>query len=225
MSASIWLIPREGAPFTKEVQELITSTVPDNYTALLKERNSFIPHVTVTSGIDPKKTWEASGQSPQEWFDSLSLPEFKKEHDEVILELDHLEAGEKFYKTIYIDINENDNLKKLTARIRREAVLVPSGGNADDAEKTAQEWAKKDFSPHMSLMYADIPQAEIKKRIPLIELQLGFSLGSLFACCGGTLSQGGDMVLVDTSKPISEWKPIALRETPWAMWKMTHNLC
>ncbi len=54
--------------------------------------------------------------------------------------------------------------------------------------------------------------------------KIGFAIGDIFACCGGTLCMGGYLVLVDTNKPIKEWQPVAKREVPWVMWRATHNL-
>lgn len=226
MPASLWLVPHTDNPFDKEVQELIADTIPGNFSKSLKERHKFITHVTLTSDIDPAKTFEAAGQSPQEWLDGLSLPVFRKEHDEVTLELDHVEAGDPFFRKLVIEVNQNKNLTKLAARCRRDAVLTPSadGKDGDANEQTAQKWAETEYLPHMSLMYADLPTKDVKNKLALIELQIGYGLGSLFACCGGTFCFGGNLVLVDTSKPISEWKPIAQRETPWVNWRMSRNL-
>lgn len=213
---SLWLIPRENNPFTNAVQELITDTVPSNFAKTVKTHN-FIPHVTLTSDIDPGKTYEKSGESPQAWLDGLELPNFRKEFDEVIVELDHVEAGEKFFRKLAIEVNENDNLKKLATLIRKETVL---GGDGN----AAQKWVESEYKPHMSLLYTDLETKEVKNKVTLVELQIGFGLGSLFDCCGGTLTMGGSMVLVDTSKPVDEWEIVARRETPWVMWRMSRNL-
>ncbi|KPI41869.1 2',3'-cyclic-nucleotide 3'-phosphodiesterase [Cyphellophora attinorum] len=211
MTASLWLVPRENNPFTKTTIELITETVPSNFVSLLEGKKvNFEPHVTVTSDIDASKY----GDKPQEWLDSLSLPEFKKEVNDLVLEMDEVEADDPYFRKLTIKLLKNDNLIKLAAQCRADAV---------DSE-SAQKWAETEYSPHLSLMYADIPRAEVKKKVPLIEMQIAYAIGDLFACCGGTLCMGGYLVLVDTSKPVDEWKTIAKRETPWAMWKMTRNM-
>jgi 2',3'-cyclic-nucleotide 3'-phosphodiesterase len=217
MPASLWLVPREDNPFTKTMQELITSTVPSNFAAALegKDKVNFQPHVTVTSEIDPASTYEKS--SPQDWIDSLQLPEFKKEFDEVVLELDEIEAGEPFFKKLTIRLNKDKNLFKLVGNCRRDAVYGGDQGKAD-------QWVENDYLPHLSLMYADMPQKDVKNKVPLVEMQLAYAIGDLFACCGGTLCIGGYLVLVDTSQDVNDWKVIAKRETPWAMWRMTRNL-
>ena len=87
-----------------------------------------------------------------------------------------------------------------------------------------EEFAQKEYRPHFSLLYADVPTKDVKAKIPLIEMKIGFALGDLFACCGGTLCMGGNIVLVDTRKEIEEWSVIAKRETPWAMWRATRGL-
>ena len=210
---SLWLVPHEGNPFTKTIQEFISDTVPANFSPS-HEIHKFSPHVTVTSGIDYEKV--LGDGSPQEWLDNLQLPDFKAESDEVVLELDSIEAEDPFYRKMNIALKDNGNLTKLATSCRREAVL-------DDEEK-AQAWARNEYRPHLSLLYADLPTQDVKSKVPLIEMKIGFAIGDLFACCGGTLCMGGHLVLVDTSKPVDQWKPVAKRETPWAMWRATRNL-
>lgn len=209
MSLSLWLIPHADNPFTKTVQELIAEEVPKQF--LPKEKiQSFTPHVTVTPDVD------TGGKSPQEWLDNLQLPEFKAEHNEVILLLDQIQAEDPFYRKMNIALEEDANLRKLVAFCRQQAV----GEN----EETAQAWAEKEYRPHLSLLYADLPTKDVANKIALIEMKTQFALGDIFACCGGSLCMGGHLALVDTSKPIDQWQPIAKRETPWAIWRATRNL-
>lgn len=205
---SLWLIPHDNKPFVKTVQELITDTVPRQFNT---PTHPFPPHITVTSDISEDATLQ--GKSPQEWLDSLPFEQLnlKKEHNEVLLELDHVEAEDAKFRKMNIACLDNENLRKLVALCRREAGL-------DEA------FAEKEFRPHMSLLYADLPTKEVQAKVPLIEMKIGFAFGDLFACCGGALCLGGSMVLVDTRKEVDEWKELARRETPWAMWRATRGL-
>ncbi|KAK5946377.1 hypothetical protein PMZ80_000520 [Knufia obscura] len=216
MSSSLWLIPTQDNPFTKELQELITTTIPSNFAATITpdKKHTFIPHVTLTTDITPK----THSPPPQQWLDNLSLPPFQRETNEVPLELSHLEAGDTFHRKLSIAITPHDNLSQLAARCRREAI-------ANTNEEAAQSWAASDeFRPHLSLLYADVPRSEVQRRLPMIEGQLGWSLGSLFDCCGGTLCFGGEMVLVETGGEVDEWRVLARRETPWVIWRMGRGL-
>ena len=209
MSMSLWLIPHENNPFTKTMQELINDEVPKQF--LDKDKiQRFQPHVTVTGDVD------IGSKSPQEWLDSLQLPEFKPEFDEVILLLDHIEAEDPYFRKMNIALEEDANLRKLAATLREQATACPG----EDAEK----WAQSEYRPHLSLLYADVPTKDVSNKIALIEMKAQFALGDIFACCGGSLCMGGHLVLVDTSKKVEEWKPIASRETPWAIWRATRNL-
>ncbi|KIW21068.1 hypothetical protein PV08_01647 [Exophiala spinifera] len=212
MHSSLWLIaPSDEHAFNRSLKDLISSTLPSDFPHAPK--NNFVPHVTITSDVDPAKTY---GSSPQEWLDSLALPDFKRETDEVTIELEQLEAGEAFFKKVTIRARKDGNLVKLAAACRRQALAVSEG--------EAQKWAEHEYLPHLSLFYGDVPKDDVQKKLGLIELQLGFELGSLFDCCGGTLAMGAKLVLVDTSKPINEWKPMAVRECPWVMWRMAKGL-
>jgi 2',3'-cyclic-nucleotide 3'-phosphodiesterase len=211
--SSLWLIaPSDDHAFNKSLKELIGTTLPSNFPNAPK--TNFIPHVTVTSDIDPTKTYKSS---PQEWLDNLSLPtEFKKEKNEVVIELEELEPGEPFFKKITLRAKKDANLLKLASKCREQGVLV--------SESDAKAWAENEYLPHLSLFYGDVPMSDVRKRIPLIELQLGFEFGSLFDCCGGTLAMGAKLVLVDTSKEIKDWTVIAERNLPWAIWTMAKGL-
>jgi len=206
MSYSLWLVPHEGNPFTRSFQELISDTIPRNF----DEKNTHVisPHVPITSDVD------IGSKSPQEWLDSLSFPDFKKEHNEVVVTLDAVEADDAPERKMNISIKDDANLQQFAAVCRKEGV---AGGDAE-------QWAKKDFRPCFGLLHADVPTDEVRRKVPLIEMKIGFSIGDIFACCGGTLCMGGFLVLVDTSKPVDEWKQVAKVETPWVMWRATHNL-
>ena len=199
------------------MQELITETVPSNFRSALEgKRVVFAPHVTVTSEIDPSKTYSKSS-SPQEWLDNLSLPTFVKEHDEVVLELDEIEASDAYFRKLTIRANTQKNLQKLVAACRAQAVL-------DNDTAKAEAWAENEYNPHLSLMYADLSTKDVKNKVPLIEMQLAYAIGDLFACCGGVMCMGGYLVLVDTGKEVEEWEVLAKRETPWVAWRMSRNL-
>ncbi|USW58462.1 Putative cyclic phosphodiesterase, 2',3'-cyclic-nucleotide 3'-phosphodiesterase [Septoria linicola] len=205
MPLSLWFVLRKGNPFEKTAQELISDTIPNLF--LSKDQiQEFPPHVTVASGIEVP-----NGKSPQEWLDSLDTSEFRSQHNEVKLELDEVQSEDPFFRKLNIALKDNDNLNKFASAVRSSAGLSePEGG----------------YRPHFSLFYADTPTKEVKNKQALIEMKIGFAIGDLFACCGGALCIGGSMVLVDTSRPIKEWKDavVAERETEWTQWRITRNL-
>ena len=194
------------------MKELILDTIPTNFPKAPKHK--FIPHITVTSDIDPAKTYESS---PQEWLDKLELPEdMKKEFKEATIELEAVEAGEPFFKKVTIRAKKDANLVKLAAKCRRQGLQIP--------ESEAQQWAEKEYLPHLSLLYADLPKDDVQKKVPMIELQIGWEFGGLFDCCGGTLCMGAKLVLVDTGKEVNDWNVIAERDVPWVRWTMARSL-
>lgn len=213
--SSLWLIaPKPDHPFNKSLTELIDSTIPSNFTRV--KLPHFIPHVTLTSDIDPSKTYSSS--SPQDWLNSISIDDlgFKNQHKEVIVELEELEIGDPYFKKLTLRAKKEGNLLKLAAKCRE----IGLGVSEDEATK----WAESEFLPHLSLMYSDLSRADVQKRMGLMELQLGFEFGSLFDCCGGQLAQGAKIVLVDTSKEVGEWEVIAEREATWVAWRMARGL-
>ena len=204
----MWFVPRQNNPFTKTVQELIDEEIPRQFYLPDGKVHSFAPHVTVTSEIDEKIK-----DTAQEWLDKLEFPDFKQEHNEVLIELDTVQAEDPFFRKCNISVSEDANLRNVCATARKAAGL---------SEDFAHDKTK--FRPHMSLLYAEIPTEDVKKKIPLIETKIGFAIGDIFACCGGSLCLGGSLVIVDTTGPIDQWKTIATRETPWVVWKATRNL-
>lgn len=208
---SLWLVPHDGNPFTKSMKDFIQNEVPKQ---LDKGQQNVGVHVTLTPDVNIDKV--SGGKSPQEWIDSIDFPNFHPENDEVVLELDEIRADDDQSRKMNISVKDNGNLKKLAAVCRKAAV-------SQDEEK-AQTWAQNQFEPALTLLYADIPTKEVANKIALIEMKLGFAIGDIFACCGGTLCMGGHLVLVDTSKPMDQWQAVAKRETPWIMWRASRGL-
>lgn len=209
---SLWLVvAKDDHPFRQSLVELIQSTIPTNFAQGVVKSN-FEPHVTVVSGIDA-----SSVKHPQAWLDGLSLPsDLRKELKEATIELERVEAGDDFFRKVTIAAKEDENLMRLAAVCRQQAAQV--------SEADAKEWAAKEYQPHLSLAYADIAKSEVQKKIPLIELQLGWEFGSLFDCCGGTLAMEAKLALVDTSKSVDEWQILATRQVPWVRWTMARSL-
>lgn len=213
---SLWLIaPKPDHAFNKSLNELITSTIPSNFTSA--KLPHFTPHVTLTSNIDPSQTYSSSS-SPQEWLDNLPIDSlgFKNQHKEAVIELEELEIGEPYFKKLTLRAKKDPNLIKLAAKCRE----VGTGVSEDEATK----WAEDEYAPHLSLMYADLGKADVQKRMGLMELQLGWEFGSLFDCCGGQLAQGAKIALVDTSKEVDQWEVIAERDASWVVWRMARGL-
>ncbi|SMR45301.1 unnamed protein product [Zymoseptoria tritici ST99CH_3D1] len=210
MPLSLWFMVKQGNPFEKTSQELISTTIP-NLLLPADQIRPFPPHITITSGIE----LPSSGKSPQEWLDSIDCTPYSPQQNEVLLELDELVAEDPSFRKCNIALKENANLRSFAATCRKAAGF-------EDAEA----WARDEYRPHFSLLYADIPTKEVRAKLALIEMKIGFAVGDLFACCGGALCLGGSMVLVDTGRPVVEWKDsiVATRETPFTMWRVTKAL-
>ena len=208
MTFAIWLQPHKGNPFTKAFQDLITDEVPKQ---LDQDKQSFPPHITLTN-IDNE---QLGGKLPQEWLDGLELPDFKAEFNEVVVTLDTLQGGDDYLQKMNISVLDDDNLKKLAAVCKASAI---------GSQEKGQTWAQKEFQPSFPLLYADIPTREAQNKVALIEMKIGFSIGDIFACCGGTLCMGGHLVIAKQGSSEKQWEEVAKRETPWIMWRATHSL-
>lgn len=211
--SSLWLIvPQPDHPFNKSMLDLTQDTIKSDFSQFKLPK--FDPHVTLTSDIEPS----TYSSGPQEWLDSLDLNlDFKKELNEVNIELEMLECSDQYFKKLYLRAGKDANLLKLVAKCREQ-----TGKGVSEAD--AKKWAENEYLPHMSLMYGDMGQDVVQKKLGLVELQLGWEFGSLFACCGGQLAGGAKIVLVDTSGDVEEWKVIAERQAPWVAWKIARGL-
>ncbi|CZT24401.1 uncharacterized protein RCC_10126 [Ramularia collo-cygni] len=208
MSLALWFLPRQSSPFTKTAQELISETIPNIFLSPTQQIQEFPPHVTITSGI----TLPDSQQTPQDWLDALDCSPYAAEKNEIILELQTLQTEDPFFRKCNIALTENSNLHTFAEKCRVAAGLKPR--------------EKGEYRPHFSLFYGDVATKDVEAKLPLIEMKVGFAIGDLFACCGGALCLGGEMVLVDTSRPITAWceAVVAKREVPFVMWRASKHL-
>ncbi|KAH0303871.1 2, 3 cyclic phosphodiesterase, partial [Aureobasidium melanogenum] len=203
--ASLWIIPPKDSSFSQALQTLISTTIPPHFPDT--KTHDFIPHVTVTSNIDQS----LYGSDPQAWLGGLHLPS-GDQHDPVFVTLDLLEPGDAFVKKLTLRAGKSAQLLQLASACRAEAV---EGGD----QKKAENWAQDEYLPHLSLMYADLPKAEVEKLVPEIQEDCRKAGRSVEAHDDGSVAIGGNVILVDTSKPIDQWNPIATRALPYIRWE------
>ncbi|KAH9829792.1 2',3'-cyclic-nucleotide 3'-phosphodiesterase [Teratosphaeria destructans] len=211
---SLWLVPHKTTPFAQTTQDLISDTIPRHLLPADQPPLTFPPHIT----LHPDIPADLLHPDPQTWLSGLPLPPFQNERDEVVLELDALQAEDPFFRKLNIAVSSDANLRRLAAAVRRRVV----GGEDADAE----DWAERVYRPHLSLFYGATETGEVRAKMPWVEMKIGFAWGDLFACCGGALGFGGEMVLVDTSRAVGEWEGavVGRRETEWVCWRASRNL-
>lgn len=216
-TASLWLLPPStDHPFSKSLANLITNTVPTNFPDA--HPPDFSGHVTLTPTFDASSTYKTPEQA-QSWLDALNLPATPQtEKEEAVIEFMELEADDAFFRKITLRARLDSNLLNLASTIYSQV------HTSDEA--AAQQWAQKEYAPHLSLMYADMSKQDIEQKMHKVELQLGFEFGELFACCGGQLAQGCRLALVDVSsgKDVAAWKVLAERQIQWVVWKAARAL-
>ncbi|KAF1841111.1 2',3'-cyclic-nucleotide 3'-phosphodiesterase [Cucurbitaria berberidis CBS 394.84] len=187
--SSLWLLP----PASHPLNNLLTTLI-DKTSFHFTSPHRFLPHVTLTSEIYPS----AYGSDPQEWLDSLNI-EFGTE---IAVEFKKLNSEDVFVRKLYIKCKKDD-LRLLALRCRQQVK------GFEQAEK-AEEWVNELYTPHLSLLYHDCPRIDTEGLSQAGEFaqDLGISVNGQ-----GKLGswKGGRVVLVQTDKPIHEWKPIAER--------------
>lgn len=112
--------------------------------------------------------------------------------------------------TLYVE--KTPQLESLAQQCRYKYVAA----EPEDAEA----WAKDEFTPHVSLVYSEMPREQVEKNLgSKLESAVkgaGIVMGGTGESVGGEIGgwKGGRLWLVDTSKPFAEWKPMAERVLP-----------
>ncbi|KAL1306642.1 hypothetical protein AAFC00_005318 [Neodothiora populina] len=221
--ASLWIIPPPDSHFSKIIQSLITTTIPTSHFPHT-ETHTFIPHVTITSDIPlnrlplskaPQSATVNDEPDFQAWLGNLHLDMASTDEDEesIAVALERLEAGDAFTKKLTIKCEKSASLLSLAASCRAQAVDLFTA-----APTAARGWATEQYLPHMSLMYASLPTPEVREQIEAIQQDVHNASRHLSTDDQGVVATGGSLVLVDTSKPISQWQIVAERELPQLRW-------
>lgn len=142
---SVWLVPRE-----KEEKEL--SKIVKNLT---QKYNSpiFIPHLTLLGNVMTS-------------FDDLKLAvdEVFEDKKAFTIRKTKLNQSEQFFKTVFIEFELDDNLKKLFKLL---------------SSRTDNK-SLKSFKPHISLIYKILPANEKIKIIKRVSIKNTFIINRIF---------------------------------------------
>ena len=192
-------MPLENSDIDSLLSRLITTTIPQHFPEL-KSPPKFSPHLTLTSDISEK----AFGSDPQAWLDHLPLAL----EDIPTVTLRSLDVGEPFFKKLTLGAAK-DPLQDIASQVRAAAV---EDGNAT----AARRWAIEDYSPHISLLYANVEIGE-EKRQEILQIlgQAGIGLEAEKASPSGKPFEGwrgGRIVLVSTWKELEDWAVLAERQ-------------
>lgn len=129
--SSLWLLPPPEHPLTTILTSLIQTT-SERY----ESPHLFIPHVTLTSEIEPSTYQE----NPQEWLDSLPFPQGA----EVRVNLGRVQSENVFVRKLYLTV-EHQGVKG-AATVARRTVK----GYEEQGQVTT--WVEEKFRPHLSLL-------------------------------------------------------------------------
>ncbi|OAG12565.1 2',3'-cyclic-nucleotide 3'-phosphodiesterase-like protein [Paraphaeosphaeria sporulosa] len=193
--SSLWLLPPRGHPLEAALSKLIAQTA-----AQFGSPHTFLPHVTLTSDIAA----DVYAPNPKAWLDALLLPPASQTH----VSLGPLASDPVYVRKLYSRVSK-PGVALLTHATR--FVVQP---NPWDLEN----WLEEKWVPHLSLLYHDCPVVE-KEKLREVEAWVGVEGVKLHEGRGGEGEgegemggwTGGRVVLVDTSRPIGEWVPIAER--------------
>lgn len=197
----MWLVPPKGSHVEKLLSKLIATIIPQHFPEL-KSPPGFLPHLTLTSDIPE----EALSNGPQSWLDGLPLALDVPPY----VTFGSLDVGEPFFRKLTLQVRKH-HLYDLPTQIRAAAV---ERGDAVAAEL----WAAEDYTPHVSLLYADLNIGEGKRQDILQDLDKAeISLRDEGAFQGKENEGyngwiGGRILLVSTWKVLEKWAVIAERD-------------
>ncbi|KAL5450163.1 hypothetical protein PMIN06_006624 [Paraphaeosphaeria minitans] len=196
--SSLWLLPPRGHPLDAALSKLIAETA-----AQFGSPHTFLPHVTLTSEIAA----DVYAPNPQAWLDALALPPPSQTH---------VSLGPLASEPVYV--------RKLYSRVPHPGVILAARAARSVVQPNAAEvesWLERKWVPHLSLLYHECVVVEAEK-LRELEAWVRAEGVELDGGKGGERERereremggwtGGRVVLVDTSRPIGEWVPIAERE-------------
>ncbi|KAF2018732.1 2, 3 cyclic phosphodiesterase [Aaosphaeria arxii CBS 175.79] len=129
--SSLWLLPPSTHPLST-----ILPTLIDKTSTHFSSPHRFIPHVTLTSEIDPS----TYSPNPQQWLDSLPFPSASS----ATVKFGRLRSEDVFVRKLYIGV-EKAGVKQI-GKVTRQRVKGFEG------EVEAERWAKEKYGPHLSLL-------------------------------------------------------------------------
>lgn len=156
------------------------SEITTSLTSTIKSLGcSFTPHVTLTSKIPRTVPVENIRSSLIDYFAKHSLPD---------VHIDSLTTGSEFFKRIFLRCQKTESLVSLAYFSRQTFVGTDEGKD---------NWVNQ-YDPHISLIYAEKKDCNDEELIARIDTSALINQSW----------HGGKIQLVDTSRELSEWKPI-----------------
>lgn len=151
--------------------KLINETLPPFWSEKVL---SFQPHMTITSDVSPDLDPKAVVSDIQ--VRELPVVKFKS-----------VNLGETHFTKCTLHLEKTDSIMELVTHCR--ALYVTNG----DVQKATQ-WAQEDFTPHVSLVYADETPVDVIHKIEEEVKKAGIRLSGLDGSMSGW--EGGRVWLV-----------------------------
>ncbi|KAL2266001.1 hypothetical protein VTJ83DRAFT_5353 [Remersonia thermophila] len=194
----------------------------------------FPPHITLASSIPAAHTAEDAPGGPQAFLERVFAPLLQGNDDDgektgfkVRVRPGEVDGQDHFFRRCFVRIGLDGGVRTLAgvatagAVLGEEVSVVGTGADGElevsFGEKTQQwlRWWEEAYGPHLSLMYGDQPiSGETLKKVAEMVREAGVRPAKDVvqdeSQHDGEGWEGGEIWLVPTYKPISEWsKPIA----------------
>ncbi|KAI7152821.1 hypothetical protein KC349_g8753 [Hortaea werneckii] len=235
--SSLWLVPPEDSDLYRTCHRLITQHIPSLFPRVIPPPPLFTPHVTLTADTvpsdllpEPQEHEQEQRQSSsstslthpaksaQTWLDGLVLPPPTRE---LRVAIQKVQVEGHFFRKLTMQCEKGPQLCELaaTCRAARGVEGLLDGGEQEEGravklEEEVGKWVRESYRPHLSLMYSDLPEDEV--RIKLDDVNSKISQAKQ-ANPESLTAKGGEIWLVPTYKPIEGWQPIAKRVIPYGV--------
>lgn len=214
LRAALWLMPKPGTPLFDALKQNIDGLKP-----LFDDAHKFDPHVTLTSGIYVSRKSQVEEILDRTVAAAKSVP-----HMDIILQ--QLSFGKHKYRKVVLEVMPQQELVSLAMICRESFVILPSlvarsqHYNAmseaeqkaihDQASAAAEEWAKTEYRPHLSLVYSNIYSVTEANRRS-IDQRLSDVFGQNYATRGIGWTNGR-IVLVACEGDPEDWEVLGYRD-------------
>jgi 2'-5' RNA ligase len=140
---TIWLVPSSA---DREYLGTIIQSISDR-----TKTPFFIPHLTLYGGL----------YMPQSELESI-INDASLGLSPITVEMDSIQTSENLFKSLYIQIKNNEDLSKLFEKLHNNLEPFPY-----------------EFNPHISLMYKTMPEADKQDIIKDLDIKKSFVMNEL----------------------------------------------
>lgn len=200
---SLWLCPKPSSQIHETLSSLSTGLV-----SICSESSRVEPHITITSGLAINS--HADVRTVLESAIAALGHEIRLHVKLTSLEL---QAKNHYFKKLFLRVEKSRNLVSFSTILRELYVELPTLKNEAEAKYSAQDWARDEFDPHVSLLYTNMSHFDnALQRTIVTRVEDYLGIGDIEPNTPNELDiyelgwTGGVLKIVNCEGPVSEWQ-------------------